>query len=104
MAQFDVYVNDELESQGLIPFLLDVQHDLHDSLLTRVVVPLVTVSSPADIVVKLCPTFKISGKEVFMSTPEMAGYPARDLGHRVGSLAENRDEILAAIDFLLNGF
>jgi len=104
MAQFDVYANDETESQGLIPFLLDVQHDLHEGLMTRVVVPLVAVSSPADIVGKLCPTFKISGKEVFMSTPEMAGYPARDLGPRLGSLVEYRDEILAAIDFLLNGF
>lgn len=32
MAQFDVYENADPESNAVIPFLLDVQHDLHKNL------------------------------------------------------------------------
>jgi toxin CcdB len=104
MAQFDVYENEEPESKNTIPFLLDVQHDLHKDLATRTVVPLVLIFSAKEETKKLCPRFNVTGKEVIMSTPEIAGYPLRDLRHKVTSLADNRAEILAAIDFLLNGF
>ena len=104
MAQFDVYENEEPESREMIPFLLDVQHGLHASLKTCTVVPLVAITSANDAVAKLCPCFNIAGKEVFMSTPEMAGYPSADLKIQISTLAGSRDEILAAIDFLLNGF
>ena len=104
MAQYDVYENEEPESRGMIPFLLDVQHNLHASLKTRTVVPLVAIKSTNNVVAKLCPCFNIAGQEVFMSTPEMAGYPSADLKIQVSTLEDSRDEILAAIDFLLNGF
>ncbi|MBW2477395.1 MAG: CcdB family protein [Deltaproteobacteria bacterium] len=104
MAQFDVYENEEPESKDLIPFLMDVQHDLHNGLATRTVVPLVLIFSAKEEAKKLCPRFKIMGKDVVMSTPEIAGYPKRDLHNKVASLAENRTEILTAIDFLLSGF
>ena len=104
MAQFDVYENEEPESKDAIPFLLDVQHDLHDCLSTRTVVPLVLIFSAQQTVQKLCPRFDIEGRDVVMSTPEMAGYPASDLRNKVASLSDSRREILDAIDFLLNGF
>ncbi len=104
MAQFDVYENEEPESRESIPFILDVQHDLHDGLATRTVVPLVVLLSAKDVVEKLCPRFNIRGNEVVMSTPEIAGYPACDLRNKVSSLDHSRSEILAAIDFLLSGF
>lgn len=104
MAQFDVYANEEADSKDLIPFLLDVQHGLHKSLATRLVVPLVLIFSANEEAKKLCPKFSVKGREVMMSTPEMAGYPVRDLQKKVMSLAADRGEILAAIDFLLNGF
>jgi toxin CcdB len=40
VAQFDVYENQEPESKESIPFLLDVQHELHRNLSTRTVVPI----------------------------------------------------------------
>lgn len=104
MAQFDVYENEEPESKDVIPFLLDVQHDLHDSLSTRTVVPLVLIFSAKEAARKLCPRFDIEGRDVVMSTPEMAGYPVSDLRNKVSSLNDFRREILDAIDFLLNGF
>lgn len=104
MAQFDVYENEEPESKDAIPFLLDVQHDLHDGLATRIVVPLVLIFSAKQVAKKLCPRFNIKGQDVAMSTPEMAGYPIKDLRNKVASLSDSRREILDAIDFLLNGF
>lgn len=104
MAQFDVYENEDPESKDAIPFLLDVQHDLHDSLATRTVVPLVLIFSAKQAVQKLCPRFDVEGRDVVMSTPEIAGYPVRDLRNKVTSLNDSRREILDAIDFLLNGF
>jgi toxin CcdB len=41
MAQFDVYLNPNTATRNVIPYLLDVQAELLDSLATRVVVPLV---------------------------------------------------------------
>lgn len=104
MAQFDIYENEDADSKGSIPYLLDIQHGLHEDLATRVVVPLLSVSSGTSEVKKLCPRFHIMGQDVIMGTPEMAGYPARHLRNKVSSLAEHRIEILAAIDFLLGGF
>lgn len=102
--QFDVYENNDPSSNDVIPYLLDVQHDLHSSLATRTVVPLVMTYAEKDQIKRLCPVFNIQGHPVMMSTPEIAGYPARDLGGRVTSLSNQRTEILAAIDFLLSGF
>ncbi|MDY6850270.1 MAG: CcdB family protein [Geoalkalibacter sp.] len=104
MAQFDVYENEDADSNEHIPFLLDVQHSLHNDLATRVVVPLLSASLGEYGIKKLCPQFNIIGRDVIMGTPEMAGYPARNLRNKVASLAEQRIEILAAVDFLLNGF
>lgn len=104
MAQFDVYENEEPESMDAIPFLLDVQHDLHDCLATRTVVPLVSIFSAKQVAKKLCPRFDIKGQDVAMSTPEIAGYPVKDLRNKVASLNNSRRDILDAIDFLLNGF
>jgi len=41
MAQFDVYLNPNPDTRKPIPYLLDVQTDLLDTLATRVVVPLI---------------------------------------------------------------
>jgi len=104
MAQFDIYENNEPESRGTIPFLLDVQHDLHRYLTTRTVVPLVSSYAANDEIKKLCPVLDVMGTKVMMSTPEMAGYPVRDLGVKVMSANKYRAEIINAIDFLLSGF
>ena len=104
MAQFDIYENNEPESRITIPFLLDVQHDLHCNLTTRTVVPLVLIYSANDQIKKLCPVLDVMGTKVMMSTPEMAGYPVRDLGVKVMTATKYRAEIINAIDFLLSGF
>ena len=44
MSQFDVYRNDNPNSQAQYPYLLDVQSDLLSQLQTTVVIPLMAIA------------------------------------------------------------
>lgn len=104
MAQFDVFENPNEETNQAIPYLLDVQSDLLDTLSTRVVVPLVAASAMGKAIKHLNPEFTIKNTSVFMSTAELAGVPIRAIGEKVDSLKDRRHEIVAALDFLFTGF
>ena len=103
MAQFDVYLNPNTDTRKSIPYLLDVQADLLDTLATRVVVPLILAEEMGLAAKYLNPQFKIKGVAVVMSTAELAGIPNRSLGDKVASLKSKRDEIIAALDLLFTG-
>jgi len=104
MAQFDVYENTNPATRQTIPYLLDVQTELLDNLTTRVVVPLITASAMGKAAKHLNPQFKIKRTSVVMSTAELAGVPKHILGNKICSLKEQRNEIIAALDFLFTGF
>lgn len=104
MAQFDVYINPNAATRNLIPYLLDVQTDLLSDLGTRVVVPLVVVEEMGVVMKQLCPRFTLEGREVVMSTAELAGVPSRSFGQPMASLQNQRAEIVAALDLLFTGF
>jgi toxin CcdB len=104
MAQFDVFENPNEETNQAVPYLLDVQADLLDTLSTRVVVPLVAASAMGKAVKHLNPEFTIKNTTVFMSTSELAGISVAAMGENVGSLKAQRHEIIAALDFLFTGF
>lgn len=103
MAQFDVYLNPNTETCSVIPYLLDVQADLLDTLATRVVVPLILAAEMGLAAKQLNPQFRIKGVTVVMSTAELAGVSNRSLGEKVASLINKRDEIIAALDLLFTG-
>ena len=104
MAQFDVYANPNPATKRTIPFLLDIQTDLLNSLTTRVVIPLYSVSAMGKAAKHLNIQFPVKRITVIMSTAELAGVAANSLGDKVCSLKEHRNEIIAAIDFLVTGF
>lgn len=103
MAQFDVFENPNAETNQAIPFLLDVQTGLLDTLATRVVVPLVNASVMGKGIKYLNPEFTVRNTSLFMSTAEVAGVPIGSIGEKVGSLKNHRQEIIAALDFLITG-
>lgn len=103
MAQFDVYENPNPASRKSIPYLLDVQTDLLDSLVTRVVIPLVLTAAMTAPALRLNPSFCVGKTGVVMSTAEIAGVPFKKLGKKVCSLKQHRNEIVAALDFLVTG-
>jgi toxin CcdB len=104
MAQFDVYVNNDVASQKLYPYLIDVQADILGHLPTRVVIPLLHRSNIKKPIPILNPIFKISDTLVCMSTPQLVGISSSLLSAKVCSLAEKRSEIIAALDLLFTGF
>ncbi|MDO8310920.1 MAG: CcdB family protein [Sideroxyarcus sp.] len=104
MAQFDVYLNLNPATRKAIPYVLDVQADMLDTLSTRVVVPLVLAEVMGIPVKQLNPQFKIKGLAVVMSTGELAGLSLRSFGDKVTSLKGRRDEIISALDLLFTGY
>ncbi|BBO84557.1 CcdB family protein [Desulfosarcina ovata] len=104
MAQFDVYENPNAETNQTVPYLLDIQSDLLDNLATRVVVPLVDAGIAGKPILHLTPRFHVENTRVVMSTAELAGISTGALGKKIGSLKDQRDKIIAAVDFLITGF
>lgn len=104
MAQFTVYQNKNPQSKKLIPFLLDIQTNLLDSLQTTVVVPLTKYEPNKNKALsQLTPILNIEGMDYLMLTPQLAGIARKELGKTICEVEHARTEIINAIDFLLTG-
>lgn len=99
MARFNVYKNPE--GKG---YLLDVQADLLSQLNSRLAVPLLPLSIAPKPARTLNPYFEIDDETLVMATQFMAAVPASLLSAPVTNLQSQHDGIVAAIDFLLQGF
>lgn len=101
MAQFDVHRNPG-RHRDTIPFVVVVQSSLYDDYRRRVVVPLVNKSSVGKITnARLNPIFRIKGVSVVLHPLEVVSVALTNLGAKVGSLAEEADRIISALDELL---
>jgi toxin CcdB len=99
MARFDVYA--DLAGAG---YLLDVQANLLGLLNTRVVVPLLPIELAPIAAERLNPRFRIQGVDCSMVTQFMAALPISELRNPVARLDAESGPILAAIDFLHQGW
>jgi toxin CcdB len=52
----------------------------------------------------LTPEVTFGGERYVLMTPQLAGVNRAELGSHAGSLTEERQAILAAIDFFVTGF
>ncbi|TLY73906.1 MAG: plasmid maintenance protein CcdB [Gammaproteobacteria bacterium] len=52
----------------------------------------------------LTPLIEFDGEAYVLMTPQLAGVARKDLGVLAGSVAEQRQSIVAPIDFLIAGF
>ena len=105
MARFDVHRNPGA-SATTIPFLLNVQSPLLDDLATRIVVPLRKSGTlgVAPTPSLLMPQFVVEGIACVLDTPQMAAVPSRVLGAAVANLESEHGAVVAALDFLFQGF
>jgi toxin CcdB len=85
-------------------FLLDIQADLFDHFQTRVVVPLLPLAAVPPPIQRLHPIFEIDQGRYVMATPLMSAVPARILGVQRGDLSRHHDQIVDAVDMLMQGF
>ncbi|NIJ39106.1 toxin CcdB [Sphingopyxis panaciterrae] len=96
MAQFDVH-----ESR-LGELLLDCQSDLLSHFSTRFVIPLMSEQT-ARTLPRLHPVFSIDGTQHILATQLASAVDIEDLGPKIASLADQRSDILNALDVLLTG-
>lgn len=104
MAQFDVHRNSGRQREA-IPYVLIVQSSLFDGYRRRLVVPLVRRSALDGFAAladwRVNPVFSIEGVDVVLHPLEMVSLAIGQLGEKVASLAEQGDQIAAALDELL---
>jgi len=105
MAQFDVFPNTDEETVAVVPCVLDVQSNFLDRLSTCLVIPL-AIPEVLDTlpILRLNPSLTIDGRNLVALTQDMAPVPRRLLRRPITNLSPQREEILAALDFLFTGF
>ncbi|WP_371229738.1 CcdB family protein [Roseovarius sp. 2305UL8-3] len=99
MAKYDVHAFPS--GDGL---LLDVQAELLDHLITRVVVPLLPKATAPQPAARLNPVFEINGEAYVMVPQFLAAVPRSALGDVVSNLEPEFAQITAALDMVFQGF
>jgi toxin CcdB len=101
MAQFDVYRNIGKQRDS-IPFVVVVQSSLYDEYGRRVVMPLVRTALLGKVASRrFNPEFRVRNISVTLHPLEIVSIPVGKLGERVGSLANEADRIIGALDELI---
>jgi len=101
--QFDVVANPDPLDAAQRPYLVILQSDLISDLASTVVAPLVTRENMRG-AQRLNPILSIEGREYWMATHELFAVDQRILRGRIITLADHRDAIMTALDFLFLGF
>ena len=102
--QFTVYKNQNPDSKKTYPYFLDVQNTLLESLNSRLVIPVTRHEYLGDSnISNLCPRITVNDESCVMLTHQMTTVPVAALKVPVTSIEHMRDDIVAAIDFLITG-
>jgi toxin CcdB len=101
VIQFAVYENLFKETQEEYPFFLNVQHALHSTLDSRMVLPM---SKYVEKIKGLSPLFPVNDEQYVAVAHEMFSVPTVYMGKEVEDLSKHSSEIIDAIDFLITGF
>ena len=103
MRQFDIVQNPDPSEAVERPFLIVLQSDLVSGLRSTVVAPLV-IRTAMEGASRLNPLIALDGSEFWLAIHELFAIDRRGLGQPVGSAADHRDKIIAALDLLFTGF
>jgi toxin CcdB len=103
MGQFDLYENQNTQTNETYPFLLDIQSDILGDLNTRLTVPL-AVSPKQYKSLPFTPMIEVHGKAYMVMFHLMASYPINEYGSVIGNLEKDRSMLLSAYDFMIQGY
>ena len=104
MAQFDVYPNPNAAYRDAWPWVVEVQHELLDSLPTRLSIPLgIQKPSSSTLPKRLFPSLQFKGASYTLLSPLAAPVHSGRLKKAQGSLAAYRAEIQASLDAVVAG-
>jgi toxin CcdB len=104
VARFDVYAHPDPTLRRLTPYLLDIQNNHLERIITRVMIPLRTGTAFHLRTRDLNPSFTIAGKEVVADTAALGAFPVAELRSPVADLRHAAGEILAALDTLFGAY
>lgn len=108
MKQFALYANLDKDTNQSYPYFVDVQNGLLEDLRSRVVIPIAPLEKSKNArsnlyPPNLCPIIQIGRKKFVLMTFQMTSVSLQMLKSEQGSLYNYRDQIVAAIDFLVTG-
>jgi toxin CcdB len=104
IRRFDIFENPNPRTVRTVPYLMVLQSELLDGLATQVVVPLVKpLALGGKAAARLNPIVSIDGEDVVMLTQQVGAVATRSLTKRVGNVADHREAIVGALDFLFSG-
>lgn len=98
MARFDVFA---MRASGTL--VVDCQADLLADLKTRVVAPLIPADKAPPPARHLNPVFELRGERFVLMAQMLSAVERRELGEKVGSLGDQGEAVLRALDFLVCG-
>ena len=101
--QFDVVANPDADEAAHRPYLLILQSDLVHDLKSVIVAPLVARDAMQG-AHRLNPILVVEGGEFWLATHELFAVDRRVLRQKIATLADRRDAIIAALDFVFTGF
>ncbi len=104
MRQFDVLDNPIPRARRALPFVMILQSDLVETGRDRIVAPLTLQSAMPPLAGRLIPVVTIERDAYAVLVPSLTAMPTADLRRTVANLAEVRDRIIAALDYLFLGF
>jgi toxin CcdB len=100
MQKYDVFS----DPRGSANLLVVVQADDFERFSTRLAIPLLPEHPRLQSLGKLNPVFGIDARNYILYTQHMLAVPKSALKAPVANLRRVRDQITAAIDFLMQGF
>jgi toxin CcdB len=102
--QYDVYKNTDQDTNKTYPYFVDIQTSLLESLNSRAVIPLTPVKNiDTDYPKYLCPIIEVEKMHYALLTHQITSVPISILKKKAISAQSSRNEIIAAIDFLVTG-
>lgn len=104
MARFDIYPHPDAALRKKTPYLLDVQNNYIDRVMTRVVIPMRLAADYGPRMRNLNPLFEIAGRQVVLDSTALAAFPAAELKKPVLNLQAQSDVVLAALDALFGAY
>jgi toxin CcdB len=103
MAQFDVFVNPLASASRAYPFVVSMQSELTVNGPEQLVAPIASKDYGQSSIRRIIPVVTVQGSDHVVLVPRLTVMRSRDLIQRVGSVAAERAELLAAIDYLFFG-
>jgi len=87
-----------------LPFVTVLQSDLAETGRERVVAPLAPTVVMPPFAGRLVPLVTVRDESYVLLVPSLTAMPVVDLRHAVANLAQDRERIMAALDYLFIGF